>query len=294
LYNDILDIHLSVFNNNNKELYQLILAPNGFGQLKKGDGSGLAAEIEALKNKAGKAQYNYLSPQYQMMKFFNGVSGKSGVGNFSSLAMFNAITQGKGLKYVDTSVVDGVVYDDFHLQFGDVKSTGKIGLLKTLPSQKHYDELLKTGMTRRDIDKGYAGDLQGEYYVSKVIEAFQSASVDNEKEQILYKLNINKHTFSAISALAMFGFDEETICYFINQPIIELYVRKAAEKDSSLNDFTANLSGDLFEQIIKDLKTKYNIDADRTATDYGVVELKKLIEVPEVGNKNVRGRDSSF
>ena len=154
-----------------------------------------------------------------MTKFLNGTSGKMGVGVFSSLSMLNAISQGKGLKYVN---VDENGHDSFSVVFGNIKSTGKLGELKT---------------------------LDGKTYISKVIEAFQSASVDNEKEQILYKLNINKQTVSVINALAMLGFDEEVISYFINQPIIEEYVRRAAEKDSSLNKFQESLGGDLFSQI---------------------------------------------
>lgn len=137
LYNDLLDIHLSVFDNNNPELYKLILSPNGFGQLKTGNGGGLAAEIDALKTKAGRPQYNYLSSQYQMMKFFNGTSGKSGTGVFSSLAMLNAITQDKGLKYVHTNED---LQDIFHMKFGTIESDGSIGRLTTIkPSDAPKD-----------------------------------------------------------------------------------------------------------------------------------------------------------
>lgn len=266
LYNDLLDIHLAVFDNNNPDLYKLILSPNGFGQLKTGNGGGLAAEIDALKTKAGRPQYNYLSSQYQMMKFFNGTSGKAGVGVFSSLAMLNAITQNKGLKYVHTNEE---LQDIFHVKFGGIESDGSIGLLKTLNNSD---------------------------YTSKVIEAFQSASVDNEKEQILYKLNINKHTFNVINALALLGFDESVICYFINQPIIEEYVKRASEKDSSLRKFEESLTGDIYGDLIQEFSDKYKTKPDYTATDYGVEDLKKQIETPERDNNETkqRGRDSEF
>ena len=254
LYNDLLDIHLSVFNNNNHELYSLILAPNGFGKLKIDKSTGLSFDIEAIKQKANglKGTTNYLSPQYQMTKFLNGTSGKMGVGVFSSLSMLNAISQGKGLKYVS---VDENGHDSFSVVFGNVKSTGKLGELKT---------------------------LDGKTYISKVIEAFQSASVDNEKEQILYKLNINKQTVSVINALAMLGFDEEVISYFINQPIIEEYVRRAAEKDSSLNKFQESLGGDLFSQIADEYLNKYDgLKVDKSFKNAGVEQLKAQMEINE-------------
>ena len=254
LYNDLLDIHLSVFNNNNHELYSLILAPNGFGKLKIDKSTGLSFDIEAIKQKANglKGTTNYLSPQYQMTKFLNGTSGKMGIGVFSSLSMLNAISQGKGLKYVS---VDENGHDSFSVVFGNVKSTGKLGELKT---------------------------LDGKTYISKVIEAFQSASVDNEKEQILYKLNINKQTVSVINALAMLGFDEEVISYFINQPIIEEYVRRAAEKDSSLNKFQESLGGDLFSQIADEYLNKYDgLKVDKSFKNAGVEQLKAQMEINE-------------
>jgi hypothetical protein len=201
-----------------------------------------------------------------MMKFFNGTSGKSGVGVFSSLAMLNAITQNKGLKYVHTNEN---LQNIFHLKFGDIESDGSIGLLKTLNNSG---------------------------YTSKVIEAFQSASVDNEKEQILYKLNINKHTFNVINALSLFGFDESVICYFINQPIIEEYVKRASEKDSSLRKFEESLTGDIYGDLIKEFSDKYITNPDYRATDYGIEDLKKQIETPDRDNNETkqRGKDSEF
>ncbi len=258
LYNDLLDIHLAVFNNNNQELYSLILAPNGFGKLKVDKSTGLSFDIEKIKQNANglKGTTNYLSPQYQMSKFLNGTSGKMGVGVFSSLSMLNAISQGKGLKYVN---IDENGRDSFRVAFGDIVSNGHLGELKT---------------------------IDGKTYISKVIEAFQSASVDNEKEQILYKLNINKHTAATINALAMLGFDETVISYFINQPIIEEYVKRASEKDSSLNKFQETLGGDLFSQIANDYIKKYSTAAgelkvDNSFRNASVEQLKAQMEINE-------------
>lgn len=254
LYNDLLDIHLSVFNNNNKDLYSLILSPNGFGKLKIDKSTGLAFDIEKIKQDANglSGMTNYLSPQYQMSKFFNGTSGKVGVGITSSLSMLNAMSQGKNLRYINQPIVDGKRINLFDIQFGNLKSDGKLGNLKT---------------------------LDGKTYISKVIEAFQSASVDNEKEQILYKLNINKNTFNVINALSMLGFDEETICYFINQPIIEEYVKRSAERDSSLNKFSESLNGDLFQQMITEFSDKYKTQINRGFRNSGVEDLKSEMKL---------------
>lgn len=201
-------------------------------------------------------------------------------GVFSSLSMMNAISQGKGLKYVN---VDENGHDSFSVVFGDIESNGNLGRLTTLPSKSEIDSFLKeTGITRKDLSKGYIDEIRGKTHVSKVIEAFQSASVDNEKEQILYKLNISKQTVSVINALAMLGFDEEVISYFINQPIIEEYVRRAAERDSSLNKFQESLGGDLFSQIADEYLNKYDgLKVDKSFKNAGVEQLKAQMEINE-------------
>jgi hypothetical protein len=230
LFNDLLDVHFSVFSNPNQKLWQMILEPNGFGELKRDDGSGVADDIYKIVSVGNKI--NYASQQYQVQKFLNGASGKQGVGVFSSAAMLLAMMQDKKIRYVSTNEKGR---DTFKIKFGNTITTdGDLSGTHTLNGQ---------------INK----------LRSKVIEAFQSASVDNEKEQILHKLNINQHTFNAINALAMLGFDEATISYFISQPIIQEYVIRAANQNSSLNDFTENFNADIFEGMIEDYSERNGI-----------------------------------
>lgn len=264
-YNDLLDIHLEVFENNNQELYQSILSPNGFGDLKTSKTTGLAFDIEKIKNKINGEPLNYMSAQYQQQKFFNGVAGKDGISVFSSSAMFNAISQEKGLKYVDRYVdQNGKVNDRFKIKFGDLESNGDLSNPRTLDKSK-----LK----------------------AKVIEAFQSASVDNENEQILYKLNINQHTFNAINALAMLGFDENVISYFINQPSVIEYVNKSMDKGSSLSEFNPDMNRDVVDGMMEDYANKYNIgntNVESNRADIGVDEMHKQIDT------ELNARDSDY
>ena len=238
-YNDLLDLHLAVFKNNNPELHKLVVSPNGFGDLKRPDGSGLANDINKIKEHSNLNRPNYFSAQYQLKKFLNGVAGKSGVGVFSSTSMLAAISQEKGLNYV---VVDkeNPKINTFKMQFGNLISKGDLSNTKTLDGNK---------------------------FKSKVIEAFQSASVDNEKEQVLYKLNINQHTFNVINSLSMFGFDENIISYFINQPIVEEYVSEMMDKESSLSEFDPNKNKDIVDFIINKKLTKLGLSKSDITSD---------------------------
>lgn len=184
----------------------------------------------------------------------------------SSASILCAVTQDKGLQYVDmkeSKFQKGKMYNAFKVVFGGLESTGDLSNPKTLIGNK---------------------------FKSKVIEAFQSASVDNEKEQILYKLNINKHTFATINALAMLGFEENIIAYFINQPIIEMYVDKMADKDSSLREFTPDMNKDVVDSLIEEIGKKYNVvlSSDNVnLEDIGIestgnsIGLKELLETDE-------------
>ena len=258
LYNDLLDLHLSVFKNNNPELHKLVVSPNGFGDLKKPDGSGLAKDINTIKEHSNLQRPNYFSAQYQLKKFLNGVAGKSGVGVFSSTSMLAAISQEKGLSYV---VVDkeNPKINTFKMQFGNLISKGDLSNTKTLDGSK---------------------------FKSKVIEAFQSASVDNEKEQVLYKLNINQHTFNVINSLSMFGFDENIISYFINQPIVEEYVSEMMDKESSLSEFDPNKNKDIIDFIISRKLDKIGLSKEDITND---IKLSKIF----FGTKDIGLEDNN-
>jgi len=265
LENDLLDIHIAVFENANEEFYQGVMSPNGFGDLKRADGSGLAKEISEMIDNATTERTNYLSPQYQQSKFLDGVAGKSGVSAFSVSSMFCAMSQDLNLRYIETRTdKNDKFHDDFKVSFGDITSIGELSNYQTITKNKNK---------------------------SKVIEAFQSASVDNANEQILSKLNINDKTFSVISALAHMGFEEDIICYFINQPIVYKYVEKAIGKDSVLEDFSES---DIFDEVIKEYSKGYTIDLEKLIRnkDYQNVGIQTL-NSKAIGLKDMIKMDES-
>lgn len=230
LYNDLLDMHLAVIQNPNEDLQKMISSPIGFGNLKGGDGpeGNLAFLINNWREarNPGESAFSGLSAKYQRSKFINATAGKAGVAVFSSSMVFIASAQGKGLQYV---ILDDDKRNTFSIRFGDKVSNG---------------------------------DLSGIYAIgtdrprTKVMEAFQSASVDNEKEQILDKLNINTHTFNAINALVMMGFEEKEVASIIAQDSVFEYVNKMQAAQSQLADFIANPKEEIYNEIWKSLYDK--------------------------------------
>lgn len=101
------------------------------------------------------------------------------------------------------------------------------------------NEILKPiafGNVVSDFKLNRINTLDNKYTISKVISGYQSASVDNEKLQVLDKLNINSETFEVIKLLNQLGFGEEVL-WFISQDIIFDYVNEVIRLKGTLGEF---------------------------------------------------------
>jgi type IV secretory pathway VirJ component len=63
-------------------------------------------------------------------------------------------------------------------------------------------------------------------FKSTIIRSLQSAAVDNEKEQILGKININNETLPVVKVLSMAGYPSDLISLIISQPIVREYAEE--------------------------------------------------------------------
>jgi ribosomal protein L23 len=216
LQNKIVDIHISIHKNTNKEIQASIARPLGTWLIED-----TAKDVEEAKARRGDAVlFTGLSEAYQTKKFIQATAGKDGVSVFSLDSAFNAIAQGTGIKFVGTKEVP------FHIAFGGVKSNG------TLDGEKTLD---------------------GKYYISDVIAGYQSGAVDNEKLQVLDKLNINSETFGVIKLLNQLGFGEETL-YFISQDIIFDYVEELQRLKGIMGEFVPNAAELAYENVLNNPK----------------------------------------
>jgi hypothetical protein len=258
--NKLLDIHLQIMTSNNPEVIASVLALDSFGEFED-----LAKEINDIRIAQGLVPpiTTILSETYQRTKFVNATAGKSGVGTFSLDSTFNATAQGKDLTLMNLSEENRLRLFGTFLEprtpsaseileanevitaFGNVESKGDMSNKYTLRSQ----ELLKKGNL---TDKEKASLKMK----SSIIRALQSTAVDNEKAQILDKLNINNDTFDAIRALAILGFEEEEIVGLITQEIIWEYIELLKNANSSLTSYDSKAK----ENIVQQLADKYDTD----------------------------------
>ena len=159
--------------------------------------------------KAKKESFSVFDSDYQRVNMETGASGKLGTAMYSSAIPFNFQLQRIG----------GLEVESFKkLNFGGVKSQGKVGLLKALPAP--------------GIDKPRN--------VADIFTEFQNSAVDNIKELIMYNRNENKHTMPSYIMLTMLGYDMVKLndgrevhlpSLLMSQPIIRDYVKELQKSE---------------------------------------------------------------
>ncbi len=223
IQNKILDIHFSVMTN--EKVLPSILSPLGFGNLPD-----LAAKVDKFRHDRlfnVRFQPTNLSDTYQKEKYMKARGGKSGTGVKSLDSVFTAISQERDLYFRETS---GEEESPIYLTFGNTNGSK---------------------IERNDISS--KNSVNGRTKL-EIVAAYQSASVDNEKEQLLEKINSNDYTFDAERAFAAVGFDEDFIVPLTAQDIIFEYVSEMSRAQDTINDeFIARPE----ESIVQKLIDKY-------------------------------------
>jgi len=213
-----------------------------------------------IKPVSKRKMFTGLSDEYQRNKFKNATAGKDGVSSFSVDSMFNAVAQGKALRYTVKNE-QGEGRKPLYLKIGNETSHG-------------------------EMSNVFAMDK--ETYISDIIAGYQSAAVDNEKEQILDKLNINTHTFKAIKILNQLGFTKETPL-LMAQDILFEYVKEIERLSSTVGSYVPNKQETAKENVLK--KAKYTITEDEqkkiSSQDYrSTLTPKKLEDMIKRGSKS--------
>lgn len=249
--NDFINIHKAVFNTSDSRVQEKINKvlsmdfardqATFIGELKK-EGE-LNATIDALmqqgfseneaENMAGSTSNNFtiLSDEYQKSKMALGSAGKLAIGIYSNYVTFHALTQ---------------------------QVNNRITLL-----EKEEDEDYKTKQVviGEQISSGIFGEemtLDGSRTIAEAFAERQNTATDNEKEQILGRVNINAITIGVDSLLTALGFDKNengrSVSYtLLSQPILREFV----ERLTLGRGITAEYSKDLEKTVIKDLIKKY-------------------------------------
>jgi anion-transporting ArsA/GET3 family ATPase len=291
--NNILDVHLDIMTSNNPDVIASIIALDSFGEFE-----GLAADISKIRKAQGLISdpVTILSDSYQRDKFINATAGKNGVGAFSLDSTFNATAQGKDLIYINMNddLYQKIINNNANpteillannnpvTTFGDILSKGDLSNEYTLKSQQ---VIIKAKAEKRDLTKKEKESLK---FKSSIIRALQSTSVDNEKAQILDKLNINDNTFDAIRALVQLGFEEKDIVGLITQEIVWEYVSNLKEAGSSLAGYTPDMEQKVYDKLVEkyDQQKRYEKLTPAQIEQFSSGSSEKLLE--NIANKKLQ------
>lgn len=220
LQNEIIDIHFIVMQNN--EVWPNIMSALGFGDLPD-----LADMVQTERQKRQQEEIfpTILSEQYFKEKYINGTVGKSMTGIKSLDSTLNATIQGKGMYFYDPRTGERIpiIFEDHALS----DLSGKYAIADA------------DGIVR---NKSYH------------IAGYQSAAVDNEKEQILGKINSNRYTAAAERAILQVGYTADFAVLLMSQDIILEYVEEMKRLSDST---TEGSSRDATEQVAETLRERY-------------------------------------
>lgn len=245
--NKFIKAHLAIYNNANPEVQKKInkVLSMSFAEGQADFIEGLTEEarknaIEKESIAAGNSpsdsnevansannSFTILSDEYQKQKMSLGSAGKMAISIYSNYVTFHGLTQQVG---TPLQLKDGK--ENHHIFIGNMQSNGVLGEEMT---------------------------LDGKRSIAEVLAEKQNTATDNEKAQILGRVNVNSTTIGVDSLLTLLGFDQDingnSISYtLLSQPILKEYVKRL----DNGKGITAEYNKDLEENIIKDLVKQFS------------------------------------
>lgn len=285
LQNKLVNIHLAVFGNSKPSVQKKI------NTILSTDYAEDQAKMIDNVNSSTNEYFTPLSDEYQKQKMALGASGKIGTGAYSldvtSHSLFEqAKSNGNQLELMNNGL-------PFRMSFGSISTNGKLGEANAkVVSKKDYfiarlnnlngnDTVLDNlgRLLKSDEEKGITDfEKQTENYpelkqilddynklqrpIAEVLSERQNIAVDNEKLQVMGKVNLNSYTMDVDKVLCMLGFDKgedgNSISFlFLSQPIIKDYVAEMSKATSNIKGYNPNAEA----EVIQKLYEKY-FDAD--------------------------------
>ena len=176
----------------------------------------------------------------------------------------------------DRSMTDkNLIYSSVHVQFHKQNMTaGKlIGVFATgnvshafmslqdchlnIPAEYGFVINGKSIVGNTKIDPAY--DESGNR-VSSNLAAFLAASVDAVKDPVLNLVNININTANILMTLSRLGFDTETICLLLSQPVIDKVLTRLTldSRNNYIGDVIDNMKKQLQERLKIEIPANFN------------------------------------
>jgi hypothetical protein len=204
--------------------------------------------------------FTILSDEYQKSKMALGSAGKLAIGIYSNYVTFHALTQ-QASKTISLLEKEEDGYTNKQIVIGNQVSDGVLGKRMT---------------------------IDGSRPIAEAFAERQNTATDNEKEQILGRVNINGITIGVDSLLTALGFDKNengksTSYTLLSQPILREYV----EKLTVGRGITADFNKELEKKVVTDLIKKYGREENGNITIPVYINESIDQETKEVKSRDV-------
>ena len=263
LENEFIKVHMALYANPSVPVQQKINKV-----LSMDFASGQADFIDELINEnIDDSNFTILSDDYQKAKMGLGAAGKMAIGVYSNYVTFHSLSQ-----QIETPIhLENGLGGRKEIQIGNFKSDGVLGNILT---------------------------LDGDRNISEVLAEKQNTATDNEKEQILGRVNVNGITINVDAILTLLGFDkgekigsqETSIPYlFLSQPIIKDFVKMTQESQAITSVYNHNKDKMIIAALTKKYTKEY--EKDKNVPLLTIDEFNRL--TPQLTSANMINEISS-
>lgn len=229
--NEIIKVHNAVLSNPNPKMQKKINRVLSMSFAKS------QAEMiqDILYGNQDLSNWSPLSDSHQKDKMELGAVGKLGIGVYSNYVVFHSL-----LQQTEEKVILSFEEDPVTIRIGGLVSQGELGVQQTI------------------TENGYTGKRS----VAEVFAERQNTATDNEKEQIMGRLNVNDLTINVDSLLSLLGFDQATLSdgrtvsipyLLLSQPIIKEYVAKLKETKSKTKRYNPKAAKEVEDELLGEL-----------------------------------------
>lgn len=278
--NEFIKIHASVLSNPNPEVQKKI---NKVLSMEFATSQAEMVQQEVDSN-VDNTYFTMLSETYQKNKMALGASGKLGIGVYSNYVVFHSMVQQSSKPIqLKTKDEEGSIVP-VRIQIGSQISTGELGRTTSL------------------------APLEIQRSIAEVFAERQNTATDNEKEQIMGRLNINGFTINVDSILSALGFDKDSweiskeefdkndagayekngkyyrvgsLSYLLlSQPIIMEYVAEMNKTQSSTQEYDVFAEDRIVEKLFKDYTSETEVNEAQMPSMLTGKELFKNLTKP--------------
>lgn len=251
--NDFVKLTLSVIGNPNYDIQKIMASALSMDVAKE--------QVDLLGDDAGRF-HTFTTRDYHIYKSELGAVGRMGIGVYSNAVVTNSLLQQARAQQppVNTSLTPGLVHR-YETQKGIKTKVIDLKASLNLGGYKYNTETSYLGDRKKTLDEARS--------IAEVLAERQNTATDNEKEQIMGRLNVNEFTIGVDTMLSLMGFD-----------LFEYTIPETGEKKKFSISY-AILTSKYVKKFVEEMKKRGLSSFDDYEVLYDIVDDKGNPVFPE-------------